>query len=53
MDVIAFKGVMFWRVKMAGLSGMDIVVGCVMILLFLGRIRWREINSRVKIWIPY
>ena len=38
MNVIAFKGMMLWRVQLAGLSVMDIVVVCGMILLFLCRI---------------
>ena len=43
----------FWRVQLAGLSVMDIIVDCGMILLLLCRIWWREISSHVNIWILY
>jgi hypothetical protein len=36
--IIAFKGVMLWRVQLAGLSVVDIIVDCGMNLLFLCRI---------------
>jgi len=53
VDVVAFKGVMLWRVQLAALSVMDIIVVCGMILLFLCRIWWRQISSHVNIWILY
>jgi len=53
MDVIAFKGMVLWRVQLAGLSVMDIIVDCGMILLFLCRVWCREINSHVNIGILY
>ena len=34
IDVIAFKGVVLWRVQLAGLSVVDIAVDCGMIHLF-------------------
>jgi len=53
MDVIVFKGMVLWRVQLSGLSVMDIIVGCGMILLFMCRIWCREITSHVNNWILY
>jgi len=35
MDVIAFKVMVLWRVQLAGLSVMDIIVDCGMVLVFV------------------
>jgi len=51
VDVVAFNGVVLWRVQLAGLSVVDITVDCCMILLFLCRIWCREISSHVNIRI--
>ena len=39
--------------QLVGLSVMDIIVDCGMILLVLCRIWWREISSHVNTWILY
>ena len=52
-NVIAFKGMMFWRAQLAGVSVVDIIADCGMILLFLHRMWWIEISGHVDIWIPY
>ena len=33
-DVVVFKGMMLWRAQLAGLSVVDVIVDCGMILLF-------------------